>query len=98
MATNKIKDLPIDVSDIYETICEAIKNVLEDLDITGAGDDGDTEFEMEQVEVVFKDGQFIANIDLQRISGKMVSNQDLEDYVLTQINQEKVTVEVEMLA
>ena len=98
MATNKIKDLPIDVSDIYETICEAIKNALEDLDITGAGDDGDTEFEMEQVEVVFKDGQFIANIDLQRISGKMVSNQDLEDYVLTQINQEKVTVEVEMLA
>jgi hypothetical protein len=98
MATNKIKDLPIDVSDIYETICEAIKNALEDLDITGAGDDGDTEFEIEQVEVAFKDGQFIANIDLQRISGKMVSNQDLEDYVLTQINQEKVTVEVEMLA
>jgi hypothetical protein len=98
MATNKIKDLPIDVSDIYETICEAIKNALEDLDITGAGDDGDTEFEIEQVEVAFKDGQFIANIDLQRISGKMVANQDLEDYVLTQINQEKVTVEVEMLA
>jgi hypothetical protein len=98
MATNKIKDLPIDVSDIYETICEAIKNALEDLDITGAGDDGNTEFEIEQVEVAFKDNQFIANIDLQRLSGKMVANQDLEDYVLTQINQEKITVEVEMLA
>ena len=98
MATNKIKDLPIDVSDIYETICEAIKNALEDLDITGAGDDGNTEFEIEQVEVAFKDNQFIANIDLQRLSGKMVTNQDLEDYVLTQINQEKITVEVEMLA
>ena len=98
MATNRIKDLPIDVSNIYETICEAIKDSLEQLDISGAGDDGDTEFEIEQVEVKFKDGQFIANIDLQRISGKFVSNQDLEDFVLGQINQEKVTVEVEMLA
>ena len=98
MATNRIKNLPIDVSDIYETICEAIRDSLEQLDISGAGDDGDTEFEIEQVEVKFKDGQFIANIDLQRISGKFVSNQDLEDFVLSQINQEKVTVEVEMLA
>jgi hypothetical protein len=98
MATNKIKDLPIDVSDIFITICDAIKDQLEQLDITGAGDDGDTEFEMEDVRVDFKDGQFIANIDLQRISGKFVSNQDLEDYVLTQINSEKITVEVEMLA
>jgi hypothetical protein len=98
MATNRIKDLPINVSDIYEAICDAIKYQLEELDITGAGDDGDTEFEMEDVRVDFKDGQFIANIDLQRISGKFVSNQDLEDYVLTQINEQKVTVEVEMLA
>jgi hypothetical protein len=98
MASNKIKDLPIDVSDIFETICEAIKNSIEDLDISGAGDDGDTEFEIEHVEVEFKDGQFIANIDLQRIAGKFVSNTDLEDFVLSQINQEKVTVEVEMLA
>jgi hypothetical protein len=98
MASNKIKDLPIDVSDIFETICEAIKNSIEDLDISGAGDDGDTEFEIEHVEVKFKDGQFIANIDLQRIAGKFVSNTDLEDFVLQQINQEKVTVEVEMLA
>lgn len=98
MATNRIKDLPIDVSDIYETICEAISDAIAELDISGAGDDGDTEFEIEQVEVKFKDGQFIANIDLQRISGKFVSNQDLEDFVLNQINQEKVTVEVEMLA
>jgi hypothetical protein len=98
MATNRIKDLPIDVSDIYEAICDAIKYQLEELDITGAGDDGDTEFEMEDVRVDFKDGQFIANIDLQRISGKFVANQDLEDYVLTKINEQKVTVEVEMLA
>ena len=98
MATNRIKDLPIDVSEIYETIAEAIRDALEQLDITGAGDDGDTEFDIEQVSVEFKDGQFIANIDLQRIAGKFVSNQDLEDFVLGQINQQKVTVEVEMLA
>jgi len=98
MATNRIKDLPIDVSDIFIAICDAIKEQLEELDITGAGDDGNTEFEIEDVRVDFKDGQFIANIDLQRLSGKMVSNQDLEDYVLTQINEQRVTVEVEMLA
>lgn len=98
MATNRIKDLPIDVSDIFIAICDAIKEQLEQLDITGAGDDGNTEFEIEDVRVDFKDGQFIANIDLQRLAGKMVSNQDLEDYVLTQINSEKITVEVEMLA
>jgi hypothetical protein len=98
MATNRIKDLPINVADIYEAICDAIKYQLEELDITGTGDDGDTDFEMEQVRVEFKDGQFIANIDLQRISGKMVSNQDLEDFVLSQINEQTVTVEVEMLA
>lgn len=98
MATNRIKDLPIDVSEIYDTIAEAIREALEEIDITGAGDDGNTEFEIEQVQVEFKDGQFIANIDLQRIQGKMVSNQDLEDYVLGRINEQKVTVEVEMLA
>jgi hypothetical protein len=98
MASNRIKDLPIDVSEIYDTIAEAIREALEEIDITGAGDDGNTEFEIEQVQVEFKDGQFIANIDLQRISGKMVSNQDLEDYVLGRINEQKVTVEVEMLA
>ena len=98
MATNRIKDLPIDVSEIYETIAEAIRESLEELDISGAGDDGNTEFEIEQVDVKFIDGQFIANIDLQRISGKMVANQDLEDYVLGRINEKKVTVEVEMLA
>lgn len=98
MATNRIKDLPIDVSDIFISICDAIKEQLEQLDITGVGDDGNTEFEIEDVRVDFKDGQFIANIDLQRLSGKMVSNQELEDYVLTEINQQRVTVEVEMLA
>jgi hypothetical protein len=98
MATNRIKDLPIDVSDIFIAICDAIKEQLEQLDITGAGDECATDFELEDVRVDFKDGQFIANIDLHRISGKMVSNQDLEDFVLSQINEQTVTVEVEMLA
>lgn len=98
MATNRIKDLPIDVSDIFIAICDAIKEQLEQLDITGAGDECATDFELEDVRVDYKDGQFIANIDLQRISGKMVSNQDLEDFVLSQINEQTVTVEVEMLA
>lgn len=98
MASNKIKDLPIGFALMHETIAEAIRDALEEIDITTAGDDGNTEFEIEQVDVKFIDGQFIANIDLQRISGKMVANQDLEDYVLERINEKKVTVEVEMLA
>jgi hypothetical protein len=98
MSSNKIKALPINVVDIYETICEAIKDMIDQMDISGVGDNGDSEFEIESVECRFVDGQFIADIDLQRISGLMVTNAELEDYFLDAVNNQTVTVNCEVEA
>jgi hypothetical protein len=98
MASNKIKALPIKVVDVYETICEAIKDMIDQMDISGVGDNGDSEFEIESVECRFVDGQFIADIDLQRISGLMVTNAELEDYFLDAVNNQTVTVNCEVEA
>jgi hypothetical protein len=98
MASNKIKALPINVVDVYETICEAIKDMIDQMDISGVGDNGDSEFEIESVECRFVDGQFIADIDLQRVSGLMVTNAELEDYFLDAVNNQTVTVNCEVEA
>jgi hypothetical protein len=98
MSSNKIKALPINVVDVYETICEAIKDMIDQMDISGVGDNGDSEFEIESVECRFVDGQFIADIDLQRISGLMVTNAELEDYFLDAVNNQTVTVNCEVEA
>jgi hypothetical protein len=98
MASNRIKKLVIDVGDLYEQIADSITDTLNNMNIEGVGDDQNTNFEIENVEVVYEDGQFLANIDLQRIEGKFVSNGDLEDAVIAEIGNQKITVEVEILA
>jgi hypothetical protein len=98
MASNKIKDLVIDVGDVYEQIAEAIADELQNISIEGVGDDQNTNFDIEDVEVVFKDGQFVANISLQRTEGKFCSNADLEDAVISEIGNQKITVTVEIQA
>jgi len=98
MSSNKIKALPINVVGVYDAISEAIANMIHEMDVSGVGDNGDTEFEIEAVQVKFIDGQFIADIDLQRISGLMVTNSELEDFFLDAVNQQTVTVECEVEA
>ena len=98
MASNKIKALPINVVGVYDAICEAITDMINEMDVSGVGDNGDTEFEIESVQVKFIDGQFIADIDLQRVSGLMVTNGELEDYFLDAVNQQRVTVNCEVEA
>ena len=98
MASNRIKNLVINVDEIYEKLSESIVDAIENISLDGLGDDGATNFEIENVTVEFKNGQFIANIDLQRIEGKFVSNQELEDEFLNILNGETMTVEVELNA
>jgi hypothetical protein len=98
MASNKIKSLPINVVGVYDAICEAITDMINEMDVSGVGDNGDTEFDIESVQVKFIDGQFIADIDLQRVSGLMVTNGELEDYFLDAVNQQTVTVNCEVEA
>ena len=98
MASNKIKALPINVIGVYDAICEAITDMINEMDVSGVGDNGDTEFEIESVQVKFIDGLFIADIDLQRVSGLMVTNGELEDYFLDAVNQQTVTVNCEVEA
>ena len=98
MASNRIKDLVIDIGDVYEQIAESIADKLQEMSIEGVGDDQNTNFDIEDVTVVFKEGQFYANIDLQRTEGKFCSNADLEDAVISEIGNQKITVEVEIQA
>jgi len=96
MASNIIKDLEIDLGSLNDQIIEAINETLENLDLQGLGDDGNTEFSVENVEVRLVDGKFLANIYLHRESGKFMSNGDLEEAVLYQVNREKIAVTVEI--
>ena len=94
MATNKIKNLEISLEEMHDKICEKITESIHELSLSGIGDEGNSEYEVEEVSVVYKDGKFIANVDLQRIEGRFVSNQELEDELLSEINGQSVTIEV----
>ena len=98
MASNIIKDLPIDIGNAYELIKESITQTIENVQISGIGDNGDSEFDIEEVKVVFKDGEFFATIALQRTEGRFVSNADLEEAFIDALNNEKMSVEVEIQA
>jgi hypothetical protein len=98
MASNRIKNLVIDIETLNDQIAEAIQIAIENISIDNLGEDGTTAFDIENVEVVFIDGQFMANIDLQRTEGKFVSNQEIEDAVIQEIGNQKITVDVEILA
>lgn len=94
MASNIIKNLPIDIGDVYDLIKDAITETIENIELSGVGDDCDSEFDIEEVKVEFKDGQFIATIACQRTEGKFVSNADLEEAFITAMAHEKMSVEV----
>ena len=98
MASNIIKQLPIDIGDVYELIKEAITETIEGIELSGIGDDCNSEFDIEEVKVEFKDSQFFATIALQRTEGKFVSNFDVEEAVISAMANEKMTVEVEIQA
>jgi hypothetical protein len=84
MATNYIKDLVIEVD--MESIGDAISEALNNLSLDNLGDDGTTEFDIEDISVEYKDGKFVANIALQRLQGKFVSNQDIEEEIISQFS------------
>ena len=98
MASNIIKQLPIDIGDVYELIKEAIAETIENVQMSGIGDDCNSDFDIEDVKVEFKDGEFLATVALQRTEGKFVSNFDIEEAFIAAMSNEKMTVEVEIQA
>jgi hypothetical protein len=98
MASNVIKNLPIDIGDVYELITDAITETIENVTLEGVGDDCNTDFDVEEVKVIFKDGQFLATVALQRVEGKFVSNFDVEEALISALSHERMTVEVEIQA
>jgi hypothetical protein len=98
MASNIIKDLPIDIGDVYELIKDALTETIQNIELYDIGDDCNSAFDTEEVKVEFKDGQFFATISLQRTEGKFVSNQDIEEAFISAMGNEKMSVEVEIQA
>jgi hypothetical protein len=98
MASNRIKDLVIDIGDLNEQIAEALEEAINNISIEGVGDDQNTNFDLEDVSVKFVKGQFVANIDLQRTEGKFCSNADLEDAVIAEIGNQTITITVQIQA
>jgi hypothetical protein len=98
MASNIVKNLPIDIGDVYELIKEAITETIEGIELFGIGDDCNTDFDVEEVKVEFKDGEFLATVALQRTEGKFVSNFDIEEALIAALAHERMTVEVEIQA
>jgi hypothetical protein len=98
MASNIIKDLPIDIGNVYELIKEALTETIEGVELYNIGDDCNSAFDTEEVKVVFRDGQFFATISLQRTEGKFVSNDDIEEAFIAAMANEKMTIDVEIQA
>jgi hypothetical protein len=94
MASNIIKDLEIDIGDVYELIQEALTETIQNIELCGIGDDCNTDFDTDEVTVKFVDGKFFATIALQRTEGKFVSNADIEEAFITAMANEKMSVEV----
>ena len=53
MASNRIKNLVINIETLNDQIAEAIQIAIENISIDNLGEDGTTEFDIENVEVVF---------------------------------------------
>jgi hypothetical protein len=98
MASNIIKDLPIDIGDVYELIKEALTATIESVELYDIGDDCNSAFDTEEVTVKFEDGKFSATIALQRTEGKFVSNNDIEEAFIAAMSNEKMTIDVEIQA
>jgi hypothetical protein len=98
MASNIIKDLPIDIGDVYELIKEALTETIQNIELYDIGDDCNSAFDTEEVTVKYKDGQFFATIALQRTEGKFVSNDDIEEAFIAAMANEKMTIDVEIQA
>jgi hypothetical protein len=98
MASNIIKDLPIDIGDVYELIKEALTETIQNIELYDIGDDCNSTFDTEEVTVKYKDGQFFATIALQRTEGKFVSNDDIEEAFIAAMANEKMTIDVEIQA
>ena len=98
MASNIIKDLEIDIGDVYELIKEALIETISNIELFNVGDEADTVLDTEEVTVVFKDGKFFATIALQRTEGRFISNADLEEAFISEMANEKMTIEVNIQA
>jgi len=98
MASNIIKKLPIDIGNLFEQITDAITGELQNMDITGIGDEADSNFEIEEVEVKFIDGMPHADIYLNRTEGRFCSNADIEEAVIAEIGSLSITIEIQIQA
>jgi hypothetical protein len=49
MASNIIKDLPIDIGDVYELIKEALTDTIQNIELYNIGDDCNSAFDTEEV-------------------------------------------------
>lgn len=90
MASNRLKFT------ITPDLDAAIESAVNDISFSGLGDNGDSEFEVEDVSVENNgDGTWTVNLGLTRTEGKFVSNDDLLDNVMNELTTlDDVSLEV----
>jgi hypothetical protein len=98
MASNVLKKIPIDIGDLIEQIKEQVLDAVNEVEIYGIGDDGNTNFDIDDAEVVYEDGQYLASVWFQRTEGKFCSNSELEEAFISAMGGKTITITVEIQA
>ncbi|CAB4214971.1 hypothetical protein UFOVP1616_17 [uncultured Caudovirales phage] len=77
-----IGGIELGLEDVIQEICDFIEDTASGISISGAGDSGNTELDYEYAEVELKpDGKFYATIGFNRVEGKFISTDEVEEYV-----------------
>lgn len=82
----------VDLSAMEEAIATEIES---NLDTSGWGANGDSEYEIAEVSAVYDDGTFTITVDVERISGLFAPKDDLVDALSTAVSDTMIEVPLE---
>lgn len=86
-------EIPVYIENIADAIADALSGEISE--VSGVGNDSDSEYEVTDISVEEKGGQFIATFEVARISGKFASKDDIQSAINDVITSVEITATLE---
>lgn len=86
-------EFPVYLENISDAIADAVSGEISEID--GVGNDGDSVYEVTDVSVEERDGQYVVIFEMERTSGKFAAKDDIQSAILDNLSGIEVTVNLE---
>lgn len=86
-------EFPVYLENIADAIGDAVSGEISEID--GVGNDGDSVYEVTDVSVEERDGQYVVIFEMERTSGKFAAKDDIQSAILDNLSGIEVTVNLE---